>query len=233
MWNKLIWVIVSSVIGVIITACWNVFNSDSKELTICEERQIDIFDTFDDNFILYTKDSIKLENYHIVEYSITNTGNTTIVGTGIHSDLLVEDNNLKIASDSVVVKICNKDESLKLINNYIRFKQIRPDEKITLVCVSRLNEDNQLIRINDRDIKDTNIVYTKRSSKLTAFEKTTSTNRWISVVGFLFSLICLFAIIIISSLDMIKELTIKNIIYLIVWLPCLIYTLLLPIRWLL
>ena len=33
--------------------------------------------------------------------------------------------------------------------------------------------------------------------------------------------------------DIIKELKIKNIVFIIIWLPCLIYTLLLPIRWLL
>ena len=233
MGEKLLWIIVSSTIGVIITACWDMFNADSKELTICEERQIDIFDTFDDDFILYTKDSIKLENYHIIEYSITNTGNTTIVGTGIHSDLLVEDNHLRIASDSVVVKLCDKIESLYLIDNYIQFKQIRPGEKIILVCASQLNGANQLVRISDRDIKDTDIVYTKRTSKLTMFEKTTPTNRWIAAIGFLFSLMFLFVFIIISSLDIIKELKIKNIVFIIIWLPCLIYTLLLPIRWLL
>lgn len=233
MGKKLIWIIVSSVITLIVTACWNVFTMDSKELTICEERQIDIFDTFSDDFIIYTKDSLKLDNYRIIEYSITNTGNTTIVGAGIHSDLLVDDDNLQIAPDSVIVKICNSDESVNLVDNYIRFKQIRPGEKITLICASRLNEDSYLIRISDRDIKDADIVYTKRMNKLTKFEKTTSIDRWIAATGFLFNLIILFVFIIISSLDMLKELKIKNIVFLIVWLLSLSYTLSLPIRWLL
>lgn len=233
MWKKLIWIFVSSVIGVIITACWNFFDADRKELTICEERHFDIFEAFDDNFILYTKDSIKLDNYHIVEYSITNTGNTTIVGTGMHSDLLVEDNKLKITSDSVVVKIYNNDESISLIDNYIRFKQIRPGEKIILICVSQLNKYNQLIRISDRDIKDTDIVYTKRSCKLTAFEKSTSTNRWVSVGGFLFNLIAVLAYLVICFKDDAKQLNKWQIISLFACFLCLVYTLLLPVRWLL
>ena len=233
MWKKLIWIIVSSVISMIITACWNVFNSGRKELTICEERQFDISKMFDDNFILYTKDCIKLKNYHIIEYSITNTGNITIVGTGIHSDLLVEDNNLKIASDSAEVKIYNKDESIYLIDNYIRFKQIRPGEKITLVCASQLIGDNQLIKISDRDIKDTDIVYTKRNRKLTTFEKETTTNRWISVGLFLLNLIVVLLFVIASFLDVAKQLKKWQRVLLSICFLCLIHTLLLPLWWML
>lgn len=229
-----IWSFIGAVLAVFIPISWDIFRSEYKELTICEERQIDILDTIEDDFILYTKDSMKLENYHIIEYSITNTGNTTIVGAGIHSDLLVEDNKLQIASDSVVAKISNRDESLCLIDNYIRFKQIRPSEKIILVCfTNRLNGENQLIRISDRDIKDTNIVYTKRKSELTTFEKITSTNRWISVVGFLFNLIIVLILVVVSFLDEAKHFKKWQIVFLSVCFLCLIYTLLLPVRWLL
>ena len=138
MGKKIIWLIVSSVIGAVVTTCWNAFNADCKELTICEERSVNIFDTFDDEFIIYTKDSLNLEGYRIIEYSITNTGNTTIVGTGVQSDLLVDGNTLRIAHDSVIVKISGKDESVKLFDNHIRFKQIRPNEKITLICATLL-----------------------------------------------------------------------------------------------
>ena len=232
--NFNIWSFIGAVLAVFIPISWDIFRSEYKELTICEERQIDILDTIEDDFILYTKDSIKLENYHIIEYSITNTGNTTIVGVGIHSDLLVEDNKLQIASDSVVAKISNRDESLCLIDNYIRFKQIRPGEKIILVCfTNRLNGENQLIRISDRDIKDTNIVYTKRKSELTTFEKTTPTNRWISVGFFLLNLSIVLLIVAINYIDMMKGKGKGYIMFLVISFLCLIYTLLLPIRWLL
>ena len=195
MGKKIIWLIVSSVIGAVVTTCWNAFNADCKELTICEERSVNIFDTFDDEFIIYTKDSLNLEGYRIIEYSITNTGNTTIVGTGVQSDLLVDGNTLRIAHDSVIVKIYDKGEYVNLLDNQITFKQIRPNEKITLICVSNQNTENHLINISDRDIKDVNIIYTKRNSKLTTFEKTTSTNRWINAICFLINLILVLAII--------------------------------------
>ena len=233
MGKKIIWIIISSVITLIVTACWNMFNADCKELTICEERQIDIFDAFDDDFIIYTKDSLRLDNYCIIEYSIINTGNTTIVGTGVQSDLLVNDNNLRIAHDSVIVKISNKNESVNLFDNHIRFKQIRPNEKITLICASNQNAENHLIYISDRDIKDVNIIYTKRNSRLTTFEKTTSLNRWLSVGGFLLNLIVVLAIVAISFLEAAKELKTSRKVLLFLSFLCLIYTLLLPIRWLL
>lgn len=233
MGKKIIWLIVSSVIGVVITTCWNEFNADCKELTICEERIIDIFDTFDDDFIICTKDSQRLDNYRIIEYSITNTGNTTIVGTGVQSDLLVDDNSLQIAHDSVIVKISGKDESVNLFNNHIHFKQIRPNEKITLICASNQNAENHLIYISDRDIKDINIIYTKRNSKLTTFEKTTSINRWINVFLFLLNLFFVLCIVAISFVDAAKELNTWKRVLLFISFLCLIYTFLLPLRWLL
>lgn len=233
MGKKIIWIIISSVITLIVTACWNMFNADCKELTICEERQIDIFNAFDDDFIIYTKDSLRLDNYCIIEYSITNTGNTTIVGTGVQSDLLVDDNSLRIAHDSVIVKISNKNEFVNLCKNHIRFKQIRPNEKITLICASNQNIENHLIYISDRDIKDVNIIYTKRNSKLTTFEKATSTSRWINAGFFSFNLLVILAIVAISFLDVAKELTTWKKVFLLISFLCLIYTLMLPIRWLL
>lgn len=231
--KKLIWLIVSSIITLIITACWNAFTKDSKELTICEERQISVLEAFSNDFIIYTKDSIKLEDYHISEYSITNTGNITIVGTGIHSDLLVDNNKLQIASDSILINLYRNDAYVDLVDNHICFKQIRPGEKITLLCVSKQNIDNRLICISDRDIKDTDIVYTKRNTKLTTFEETTSTDRWISVGLFLFNLSIVLVIVSINYLDMMKGKSKGYCLFLAISFLCLIYTLLLPIRWLL
>ena len=227
------WSIIVPILVALFQFLYGQYNLEEKELTICEERQIDVFNTFDDDFIIYTKDSLRLDNHRIIEYSITNTGNTTIVGTGLQSDLLVDGNSLRIANDSVIVKISGKDESVKLFDNHIRFKQIRPNEKITLICASNQNIENHLVYISDRDIKDVNIVYTKRNNRLTTFEKTTSTNRWLCVGGFLLNLMVVLAIVAISFLEVAKELKTWKKVLLFLSFLCLIYTLMLPIRWLL
>lgn len=227
------WSIIVPILVALSNFLYGQYNLEEKELTICEERQIDVFNTFDDDFIIYTKDSLRLDNHRIIEYSITNTGNTTIVGTGVQSDLLVDGNSLRIANDSVIVKISGKDESVKLFDNHIRFKQIRPNEKITLICASNQNIENHLVYISDRDIKDVNIVYTKRNSRLTTFEKTTSTNRWLCVGGFLLNLMVVLAIVAMSLLEVAKELKTWKKVLLFLSFLCLIYTLMLPIRWLL
>lgn len=175
----------------------------------------------------------KLDNHnYIVEYSITNTGNATIVGFGPNSDLLTADNKLRIASDSTIVALYGNDRSVTLNENYICFKQIRPQEKISLICIANKNSDKSLIQINDRDIKDADIVYTKHSDKLTTFEKTTPINRWIAVAGFLFNVLMVIFIILLDIRDFVKGKPLRLVV-MIIWIICFIYTMLLPLRWLL
>ena len=228
--KTLIWTLIFTLIGAAIPICWDLCTAEHKEITIQEARKIDFPN---EGFAIIHNDSVKLDHYsHIVEYSISNTGNTTIIGFGPNSDLLTTDNTLRIAADSVIVKLYDNDYSITLDNNHIRFKQMRPNEKISLVCITNEVSDSSLIQISDRDLKDTDIVYSKLSDELTTFEKTTPTARWIAVAGFLFNLLMLVALIIVYSLEFIKGKPFR-ILWMVIWIICLLYTMSLPLRWLL
>ena len=228
--KTLIWTLLFTMIGAAIPICWDLCTAEHKEITIQEDRKIDFPN---EGFAIIHNDSVKLDHYsHIVEYLISNTGNTTIIGFGPNSDLLTTDNTLRIAADSVIVKLYDNDYSITLDNNHIRFKQMRPNEKISLVCITNEVSDSSLIQISDRDLKDTDIVYSKLSDELTTFEKTTPTTRWIAVAGFLFNLLMLVALIIVNSLEFIKGKPLR-ILWMVIWIMCLLYTMSLPLRWLL
>ncbi len=228
--KTLIGTLIFTLIGAAIPICWDLCTAEHKEITIQETRKIDFPN---EGFAIIHNDSVKLDHYnHIVEYSISNTGNTTIIGFGPNSDLLTTDNTLRIAADSVIVKLYDNDYSITLDNNHIRFKQMRPNEKISLVCITNEVSDSSLIQISDRDLKDTDIVYSKLSDELTTFEKTTPTTRWIAVAGFLFNLLMLVALIIFDSLEFIKGKPLR-ILWMVIWIICLLYTMSLPLRWLL
>ena len=228
--KTLIWTLIFTLIGAAIPICWDLCTAEHKEITIQEARKIDFPN---EGFAIIHNDSVKLDHYnHIVEYSISNTGNTTIIGFGPNSDLLTTDNTLRIAADSVIVKLYDNDYSITLDNNHIRFKQMRPNEKISLVCITNEVSDSSLIQISDRDLKDTDIVYSKLSDELTTFEKTTPTTRWIAVAGFLFNLLMLVALIIVEYLEFIKGKPFR-ILWMVIWIICLLYTMSLPLRWLL
>lgn len=220
-------------IGAALPICYDLFKSEHKELTIQEERKIDFLNKSDGTLSLIYNDSVKLDSSnYILEYSITNTGNATIVGIGPNSDLLTADNRLRIASDSTIVKLYDNDYSVTINNNHVYFKQIRPEEKFSLICITNKVSDKGLIQISDRDIKDTDVIYTKYRDQLTTFEKTTPLNRWIAVIGFLFNLLMIMAIIIMDSLDLVKGKPLRFV-GMIIWIICLLYTMTLPLRWLL
>lgn len=116
-------------IGAALPICYDLFKSEHKELTIQEERKIDFLNKSDGTLSLIYNDSVKLDSSnYILEYSITNTGNATIVGIGPNSDLLTADNRLRIASDSTIVKLYDNDYSETINNNHVYFKQIRPED---------------------------------------------------------------------------------------------------------
>ncbi len=231
--KTLVWTLIITLIGAALPICYDLFKSEHKELTIQEERKIDFLNKSDGTLSLIYNDSVKLDSSnYILEYSITNTGNATIVGTGPNSDLLTADNGLRIASDSTIVKLYDNDYSVTINNNHVYFKQIRPGEKFSLICITNKVSDKGLIQIRDRDIKDTDVIYTKYSDQLTTFEKTTPLNRWIAVISFLFNLLMIMAIIIMESLDLVKGKPLRFV-EMIIWIICLLYTMTLPLRWLL
>ena len=231
--KTLVWTLINALIGAALPICYDLFKSEHKELTIQEERKIDFLNKSDGTLSLIYNDSVKLDSSnYILEYSITNTGNATIVGAGPNSDLLTADNGLRIASDSTIVKLYDNDYSVTINNNHVYFKQIRPGEKFSLICITNKVSDKGLIQIRDRDIKDTDVIYTKYSDQLTTFEKTTPLNRWIAVISFLFNLLMIMAIIIMESLDLVKGKPLRFV-GMIIWIICLLYTMTLPLRWLL
>ena len=228
--KTLIWTLIFTLIGAAIPICWNLCTAEHKEITIQEERKIDFPN---EGLAIVHNDSVRLDHYsHIVEYSISNTGNTTIVGFGPNSDLLTTDNALQIAADSVIVKLCDNDYAITLDNNHICFKQMRTNEKISLICITNEVSDSSLIQISDRDIKDTDIIYSKSSDKLTTFEKTTPTNRWIAVIGFLVNVLIILYMVISDFWKYAKG-NIRMIVITIIWAIGILYTLSLPLRWLL
>ena len=231
--KTLVWTLIITLIGAALPICYDLFKSEHKELTIQEERKIDFLNKSDGTLSLIYNDSVKLDSSnYILEYSITNTGNATIVGAGPNSDLLTADNGLRIASDSTIVKLYDNDYSVTINNNHVYFKQIRPGEKFSLICITNKVSDKGLIQIRDRDIKDTDVIYTKYSDQLTTFEKTTPLNRWIAVISFLLNLLMIMAIIIMESLDLVKGKPLRFV-GMIIWIICLLYTMTLPLRWLL
>ena len=228
--KTLIWTLIFTIIGAAIPICWNLCTAEHKEITIQEERKIDFPN---EGLAIVHNDSVRLDHYsHIVEYSISNTGNKTIVGFGPNSDLLTTDNALQIAADSVIVKLCDNDYAITLDNNHISFKQMRTNEKISLICITNEVSDSSLIQISDRDIKDTDIIYSKSSDKLTTFEKTAPINRWIAVIGFLVNVLIILYMVISDFWKYAKG-NIRMIVLTIIWAIGILYTLSLPLRWLL
>ena len=228
--KTLVWTLIITLIGAALPICYDLFKSEHKELTIQEERKIDFLNKSDGTLSLIYNDSVKLDSSnYILEYSITNTGNATIVGAGPNSDLLTADNGLRIASDSTIVKLYDNDYSVTINNNHVYFKQIRPGEKFSLICITNKVSDKGLIQIRDRDIKDTDVIYTKYSDQLTTFEKTTPLNRWIAAISLLLNLLMIMAIIIMESLDLVKGKPLRFV-GMIIWIISLLYKMTLHLR---
>ena len=221
------------VLTIMIPICWDLLKEEKKELTIVQERKINILETLGEGFDIYTRDSLKLNNYILCEYSIKNTGNKTIIGFGTNSDILTNDNSLCIAPDSIIVNLYLDDKIAHLDDNCISFKQIRPGEKISLICATNINADGYALSINDRDVKDTNIRYVTYDDKLTNFEKISMEDKWGQVVGFSINLVLIIVYVVISLLDIFEKRKPLRILLIIIWIICFAYTLSLPIRWLL
>lgn len=224
----------------IITILWNILNSDRKELTIEELKNTPIDSLYDNCFSIYYLDSIKVNNkYSVTEYRIINTGNTTIVGYGDWSDILTESSRLPITngetSDLRFIHLTNNDIAELDNQNRLAFKQWRPKEYIDLICLSY---NGRIININDRDIKDVQIIHKKQNDKITKFEELSLSTKWVQVVSFLLNVIIIIIYLIFDFKHMVKDVAetshkIYLIIGLVLWLICMLYTLSLPLRWLL
>lgn len=241
--KKIIIFCIPILLPIIFEITWNIANADYKELTIEERRNIPINKIYGNNFSIYYLDSIKVENkYSVIEYRITNTGNTTILGFGDKSDILTEMNRLPITD--------NNSSDLKLIQlmpnriaeiddkNRLTFKQWKPKEFIDLICIS---ENDSTININDRDIKDTNILYKKTDNKITRFEELSLSTKWTEVICYSINFIVIILYLFFDFLYLYKRQKDSNssrsrcliIINFVIWIICLLYTFSLPIRWML
>ncbi len=227
-----------SLATIVIPILWGQYQKEYKELTIEEIKRVNINELYGNDFIFFINDSVKMNNGAIVEYKITNTGNSTIIGIGAQSDILLPSNSISIVSDSVYVKLENtKIAKLDSLKN-LEFKQIRPQESFSILCASANNTKNRLLEINDRDIKNTNIVYKDYSKRRTSFEEISLQTKWSQVIAFMVNIILLFIIVIILVVDVFHDIETPKrklfyIVYCILWLVSSLYMCSLPIRWLL
>lgn len=228
-----------SIASIVIPIIREQFQKENKELTIEEMRRVNVGESFGEEFTIYINDSIKMNNSTIVEYMITNTGNTTLIGVGIQSDILHPYNKIPIAEDSVYIKL----EDTKIVQldsfNYLTFTQIRPQESFTILCATANDTKEKLLVINDRDLKNTNIVYKTSDERLTTFEKTSMKTKWSQVTGYIINVaILLIFIVLVLVLEVYPDIKTKKrkvfwVIWYTIWFLSLLYILSLPIRWLL
>ncbi len=110
----------------------------------------------------FYKDSIPVQNLWQIQYVIRNIGDATLMGTGENKQLLSENLPLTIKNQEHIysIAITQSNNEASLINNQICFKQWRSGEFVELIAFVESKEQPQLI-INDRDIKDSEIIYQK------------------------------------------------------------------------
>lgn len=110
----------------------------------------------------FYKDTIPVQNLWQIQYVIRNIGDETFIGIGENKQLLSE--NLPLSIENVEhiysIAIAQSNNEASLVNNQICFKQWRTGEFVELIVFVESKETPQLI-INDRDIKDSKIIYQK------------------------------------------------------------------------
>ena len=225
--------------SIIVPIIWEQFQKENKELTIEEMRRVNVSESFGEEFTIYINDSIKMNNSTIIEYKITNTGNTTLIGVGIESDILHPSNKIPIAGDSVYIKM--EDTKIAQLDslNFLTFTQIRPQESFSILCATASNTKEQILAINDRDLKNTNIVYKASDERLSTFEKTSMKLKWIQIAGYIVNVILLLIFIVLNFvMDRYPNIKTQKrkifwVIWDTIWIISLLYVLSLPIRWLL
>lgn len=228
-----------SIASIIVPIIRDQFQKENKELTIEEMRRVNVSESFGEEFTIYINDSIKMNNSTIIEYKITNTGNTILFGVGIESDILYPSNKIPIVGDSVYIKL--EDTKIAQLDsfNFLTFTQIRPQESFTILCATANDTKEQIVVINDRDLKNTNIVYKASDERLTTFEKTSMKTKWSQVTGYIVNVtLLLICVILILATMVYPEFKTKNgkifwAIWYTLWILSLLYILSLPIRWLL
>lgn len=237
--NAILLTVFLSIAGIIVPIIWERFQQENKELTIEEMKRVNVGESFGEEFTIYINDSIKMNNSTIIEYKITNTGNTTLIGVGAQSDILHPSNKIPIAGDSVYIKL--EDTKIAQLDsfNYLTFTQIRAQESFTILCATANNTKEQLLVINDRDLKNTDIVYKSSDERLTTFEKTSMKTKRVQVTSYIVNITAILIFIVdVLVIDVYPNIKTKKqkvfwVIWHTIWLLGLLYIFSLPIRWLL
>ena len=110
----------------------------------------------------YYQDSIAVKNLWRVQYIIRNTGDITLIGVGNDSQLLGKSLPFSFKETCQVFSmiVTNSNNAAYLQNNEIYFKQWRTNEFVELTAFIESKGEPQLY-LNDRDIVDSEIVYSK------------------------------------------------------------------------
>jgi len=124
----------------------------------------------------YLYDSIPVEHLWQSSFVITNTGETTLYGEGF------EEKNIKGKSLLIHLKNCDNLLSIEsvegntdvfLLNGSLYFSQWRPNEYVEIKVLADGPRAPEL-QVNERDIKEGNVIYTKYSP-----EEKLAVKRWI------------------------------------------------------
>lgn len=113
--------------------------------------------------VKYTYDSLEVHNLWQMQYVIRNVGDVTIVGRG--SDNMVIGDGVRClfnVKNSSILSLAKVDDNFEAeLNKFsIRFKQWRVNEFIELSVLIE-SEEKPILKINDRDIRDSKIIYTQ------------------------------------------------------------------------
>lgn len=111
----------------------------------------------------YIYDSVEVHNLWQMQYVIRNVGDVTIVGRG--ADNMVIGDGVRCifnVKNNSILSLAKVDDNFEAeLNKFsIRFKQWRVNEFIELSVLIE-SEEKPILKINDRDIRDSKIIYTR------------------------------------------------------------------------
>ena len=161
------WIVgIVTIIGVILSA-YSLFYKEKPKLEVqtISERLLTAPTDVKDLIVNYRfKDTINVHNLWQVQYVIRNIGDVTLIGEGANNIIIGNGLPCNYSKDGQIlsshITLNTVDAVLK--DNKIMFKQWRKNEFIELTALIESVECPKLT-ISDRDIKDSEIIYTKYS----------------------------------------------------------------------
>ncbi len=172
-WNNKFWTIAGvvisllSLVGMGITLYVNRHKSTVLEVKLISDLELTRpLNVAHISSVYLYDDSIPVEHLWQSSYVITNMGETTIYGTGFDAKNIKGDAlffQLSNCERILSIEAIDNSADISIIgNNMLRFSQWRPNEYIELRILSDGPNAPELL-INDRDIQEGKIVYTKYS----------------------------------------------------------------------